>query len=279
VLPHAAAPVSEVDKFVWRKIFDRNPLFVMACDKLAAKRYALAVCPELKTAAVLWTGDDAARIPDDVLAGDVVVKANHCSRWNIMVRNGQVDRAALTARTASWMRRQYGRGFAEWAYRDATRALLVEVMLLQDGEPVRTEYKFHVSGGRTTYVFAAPRPEDDTRKFHLDRDGNVFLDARGTAAAPSSFARMRRMAEALAAPFDYVRVDFYDTPDGIYFSELTVYPMSGQGGGHPRLRALRNAGWDLRKSWFLSTPQRGWRRLYAQALRRRLDRAAQHGSG
>jgi hypothetical protein len=24
--------------------------------------------------------------------------------------------------------------------------------------------------------------------------------------------------------------------------------------------------WDVRKSWFMTTPQKGWRRLYAQAL-------------
>ncbi|GAA3268531.1 hypothetical protein GCM10020258_39990 [Sphingomonas yabuuchiae] len=32
------------------------------------------------------------------------------------------------------------------------------------------------------------------------------------------------MAEALSAPFPFVRVDLYDGDDGIYFGELTFTP-------------------------------------------------------
>jgi hypothetical protein len=268
VLPDPATPRSDVDKFLWRKLFDRNPLFVIACDKLAAKRYALSTCPELKTAAVLWTGDDPARIPADVLAGDVVVKANNGSGRNILIRGGQLDRTALNARAARWMRRLHGYSFGEWAYREATRCLLVEEMLLEHGKPVATEYKFHVAGGRTAYVFVMAKSDGGDIHFHIDRDGHT---SPPEVVLPANFARMLHIAETLGAPFDYVRCDLYELDGVIYFSELTVYPLSGQGGTNSRLRDLRNAAWDLRKSWFLTTPQRGWRKRYAAALRRWLD--------
>jgi FPC/CPF motif-containing protein YcgG len=44
------------------------------------------------------------------------------------------------------------------------------------------------------------------------------------AEIPSSFARMVEIAEELARGVDFVRVDLYDTPDGIKFGELTNYP-------------------------------------------------------
>ena len=81
-------------------------------------------------------------------------------------------------------------------------------------------------------------------------------------------------AEQLAAQFDYIRCDLYDVDGEIYFSELTVYPLSGQGGGNSDARHLRNLGWDLRKSWFLTEPQRGWRKAYSHALRVWLDEVA-----
>ena len=281
VLPDPARPSSDVDKFLWRKLFDHNPLFTIACDKLAAKKHALSICPDLRTARVLWVGTDPALIPADLLAGSVVVKASHGSRWNVMVHNGKVDRAAMCQRARRWMRRRYGRSFGEWGYRNATRALFVEEMLLEAGQPVRTEYKFHVSAGRTRFVFISQRNEQESDRWCcLERDGRALRappDAHDGWAAigpPASFERMRGFAETLAAPFDHMRCDFYELDRDVFFSELTVYPLSGQGVVDPRLTELRNSAWDLRKSWFLTRRQTGWRGLYAAALRRWLDRNA-----
>src|SRR3569832_1549749 len=149
--PDPARPTSYVDKLLRRKIFDHNPLNATACDKLASKEYALSTCPELKTAKVLWSVCDATRIPPALLAGNGVVKANHGCRWNMMIRNGDVDMAKLSRRTTRWMRRRYGRKFGEWAYKGARRLIFVEEMLIQDEVPVPLEYKFHVSNGKTAY--------------------------------------------------------------------------------------------------------------------------------
>jgi len=83
---------------------------------------------------------------------------------------------------------------------------------------------------------------------------------------------MREYAETLAKGFDYLRCDFYELDGEVYFSELTVYPLSGLGGSNPHLVQRYNANWDLRKSWVLTTQQHGWRRIYVNALRRWLEK-------
>ena len=283
-LPDPATPLTDTDKFLWRKIFDHNPMFTTACDKLAAKEFALSVCPGLKTAEVRWLGDDPRRLPQDVLCGDVVIKANHGSRWNIMVRHGNVDLDAVRAKTQSWLGRRYGRAFGEWGYRHARRCFFVEQMLIENGQPIRTEYKFHVVGGRTAYAYVSRRNDDGSEsKCYLERDGRIAPishsgsdDVRPWAEIepPPSFSRMVAIAELLAAPFDYMRCDLYELNGDVFFSELTAYPLSGQGGSNPHLRQLRNSGWDLRRSWFVTAPQTGWRRIYGNSLRRWLDRRA-----
>ena len=40
---------------------------------------------------------------------------------------------------------------------------------------------------------------------------------------------MLDVAERLAAPFDFVRVDLYALEERIVFGELTIYPASGHG--------------------------------------------------
>jgi hypothetical protein len=272
-----AMPASDLDKFLWRKIFDHNPLFTTACDKLAAKDYALSVCPELKTAKVLWVGSDPDQIPTQVLSGNVVIKANCSSGSNIMVYDGKVDRAALREMTRVWLEHSYGQEKGEWGYKNGRRCLFVEAMLLEDGQLVRQEYKFHVSGRRVAYVFVTRREDSGKHFCHLGRDGGLVpfqqdgASTGGEINVPATFDRLVATAERLAASFDYMRCDLYERDGEIFFSELTPYPQSGFSTGIPYLDNLRNSQWDLRKSWFLTNPQRGWRRAYSAALHRWLD--------
>jgi hypothetical protein len=275
--PDPALPASDTDKFLWRKIFDHNPLFSMCCDKLAAKDYALQHAPGLKTATVLWQGTDAAQIPADLLTGNVAIKANHGSGWNILVRNGAFDRDDMLRRTSRWVRRTYARFVGEWGYRNARHFIFVEALLQEpDGRPVATEYKFHLSAGRTSYIYVKRRNPDGTDNWCVyERDGTPVPPSPEwtkweALPMPQNFLRMREAAEKLGRPFDHIRADFYSLADDVYFSELTVYPQSGKSVAH-HLAELRNAEWDLRKSWFLSTPQHGWRKRYAEALLRWLD--------
>ena len=65
-----------------------------------------------------------------------------------------------------------------------------------------------------------------------------------------------------------MRVDILSDGERSWFSELTVYNMAGRlpgVGDNPKEGV--STSWDLRQSWFMTTPQRGWRRVYAWALK------------
>ncbi len=281
--PNPSNPQLIGDKFLWRKLFDRNPLFAVACDKLASKQYVSDQIPELKTAKVLWTGTDPDEIPDELLSGDMVFKANHGSGWNLLIRKGDIiDSTRLHERARFWLARLYGRRMGEWGYSRSARKLIVEEMLMNDGTPVQSEYKFHVCGGKVAYVYTSTGGSADSQQYVvLDREGNAFKptpDGKGREISfrlPKQFGEMRLVAEKLSDPFDFARVDLYDLEGQTYFSEITIYPLSGTGNIRVKhLSTLRNEMWDIRNSWFFNTPQRGWRRSYCAALKRSLDAQA-----
>ena len=61
-------------------------------------------------------------------------------------------------------------------------------------------------------------------------------------------------------------------------AELTITNLGGFQGNIEKSSMKRIfETWDLRKSWFLTTPQSGWRRVYAEILRKYLDQ--RHASG
>jgi hypothetical protein len=85
---------------------------------------------------------------------------------------------------------------------------------------------------------------------------------------PSCYSTAMDVAKAVAARFDYLRVDFMHARGQLYAGEITVYPTAGlMTNSDPVLMDEMGRCWDLRRSWFLSAPQTGWRGAYQRMLR------------
>ena len=86
---------------------------------------------------------------------------------------------------------------------------------------------------------------------------------------PKTFGRAVAAAKVLGRDVDYVRCDFLCTGDRVLFGELTTYTSSGHlAYADPALEAKVYGNWDLGRSWFMRTPQRGWRELYRRSMQR-----------
>lgn len=291
--PSIACPRSYNEKFLWRKIFDHNPLFATFCDKLACKDYVAARAPDIAILPALWTGTCVDDIPDEALRGDVVIKQNNASSSNIFVRNGAYDRTELRRTVAKWGRAPYGRRKGEWGYSQVPTTLFVEPILPSSEASPIVDLNFACSDGKVQFVVVYIENENKRGRLALhDADGRptgieialdpgeedrLLTDFEIPAAA---FPIAKAAAERLSEGIDHVRCDLMIADDQVYFGELTPYAASGLARHtDQRLAESTNASWDLRKSWFLSAPQTGWRGIYAAALRRRLDERAADGDG
>ncbi|MEL6168018.1 MAG: ATP-grasp fold amidoligase family protein [Pseudomonadota bacterium] len=284
--PDAALPRTLDDKFLWRKVFDRDPRFVILSDKLAVKDWVANHCPGLGTARVLWVGDRAADIPDDVFEGPVVVKANHAWNTNFFAVDGPPDRSRMEPEVDRYLRVDHGTDDLQWAYWPIDRKLFVEEFLGPDAEELM-ELKIYTFGERIERMIAIYGRYGAMSADVWSPDKNGALARTDEVAAVSPTRAQRDMnapaaravdyARILGAPFDHMRIDFISDGTHLWLGELTVYNLKGHMAhmgadpDHPL-----NAAWDLRRSWFLSTPQSGWRRLYARALGRVLERRARH---
>jgi hypothetical protein len=275
--PSPGNPRTFADKMLWRKVFDRNPLFPIVSDKLRVKSYASERVPDLLSPRTLWSGDHAEDIPSDLLNGSVVVKANHASGLMFFVISGEIDRAAMNAMANQWLMVAYHKRRNEWGYADIDRRLMVEEMLMDGDKPVRKELKFHVFGGRVYLCNFILDRGTQTRSCAFRRDGTRIgpIGIYGgdlTEPLPDVYPRAVAVAEALSADFDYIRCDLYVVDDNLYLGELTVY---GQGGytDFKSTDVMHEMGerWNISQSWFLTTQQPGFKGLYADALRTQLQ--------
>ncbi len=286
--PRIAAPRSVNEKFAWRKVFDRDPVWTTVSDKLAARDWVARRTSALAFPKVLWTGTDPAGIPPDALRDDVVFKANHASGTNLFIHGGHVDPEALRHAAHAWLEDDYSLRAEEWGYRDIPRRLFVEEVV-GDGAPLH-ELKFYTYGTRILRLIQIVDRFGAKLGCRYDGDGAGGLVNSGEKAdvanaiyqggLPDSFPQAIEAARQLGACFDHARVDFLTDGRTVWFNEITVYNMGGRLSKTGNLRdGVETRAWDLRRSAFLSKPQTGWRALYAASLRRHLEREAARRRG
>ncbi len=277
-LPNPAHPKTPNDKFFWRKIFDHNPDFPRAADKIEVRNWMAENGFDDITPKIVWTGNNAEDIPDTIWRPGYVLKANHGCAWNIFLKDPMPDRKKMTAYANSLMKRTFGNQWAELFYARIPPQLFVEEYL----ENAFIEMKFYTFGDRIPRVFVRYDSQSSSSGdiWVVDEDGKIVLtDDKSPSVKdqpmlppPASAEAALELAQAIGRRFDHVRVDILSDGTQIWLGELTFTNLGGHFDGvSPASLKRINALWDLRKSWFLSAPQTGWRRYYAAALLRRLN--------
>ena len=230
-------PRSFNEKIIWRKIYDRNPLFPRVTDKYLVRDYVREILGAQRAdeilIPILFYGKDPAAIPFDDLPDQFVIKPSHASGRIILVRNKhEIDRKTVIATCKDWVSDTYGFYRHEWAYQKLKPMILVEPLLLDEDNNVPREVKFHVFHGKCKRIVVIAGRYSDLKQSNFDENWN-YLETQSSypmgppLPQPANLPEMLRLAERLAQDFDYVRVDLYDLRGHIYFSELTLYTNSG----------------------------------------------------
>jgi hypothetical protein len=92
-------------------------------------------------------------------------------------------------------------------------------------------------------------------------------------AVVEPYRRAVGYARQLSVGVDYARFDFLWNGQDLFGGEITVYPAGGmRDPANSVTRDVLLGGWDLLQSHFLKSPQAGWTRRYAEALKQELNR-------
>lgn len=277
--PNIAAPEKFHEMIFWRKIFDRNPLFITFCDKLAAKVFIKTRIPEAEIPETLWIGKDFASIPRQLRCMDVVLKANHGSGFNHFGVLDEAGSGELQAMTRKWLRTNYSRDKGEWAYSRVPRTLFLERRLPNTEPEKLVDVSVRCSNGKAILASA-----DEDNKTPVNRSGFFGVDGKRCThfetmdpediklpedyCLPASFSKAVEYAKRLSVGVDYARYDFLCLGTKIYPGEITVYPFAGLTPSYDTIiDTFLTDNWDVSTSWFLRQSWRGWRKAYACALR------------
>lgn len=249
-------PQSFNEKLQWLKLYHRDPLITICADKYLVREYVGRVIGEEYLTRLYGTYDHAEDVDFQRLPDRFVLKTNNGSGTNVIcTSNSVLDHSATRSKLATWLadRNLYAVSF-EWAYRDIEPKIICEELLLPASGADLIDYKIMCFNGKARMVFTCTDRKSSLKVDFFDLNWNhlpfqrKFANNERPVPRPKNLDAMISLAEKLAAPFPFVRVDFYDLDTRIVFGELTFYPGNG-------MEPFEPVSWDYDLGRELGLPQ------------------------
>lgn len=231
---HLDNPVTFTEKMQRRKLYEKDERMTRLSDKALVRDWVKEQIGEQYLIPAYGIYDSFDEIDFDALPDRFVLKANHASGWNIIVK----DKSKLNLKEAKrkfdlWLSLDYSyiSGF-EMHYQEITPKIVCEQYIETDKGDL-PDYKFLCFNGEVKYCWVdLDRHTNHTRNFYdLDWNLQPFKQCHENSSyevkKPRNFEKMVELARVLCQDFSHVRVDFYNLDGVIYFGEMTFTSASG----------------------------------------------------
>lgn len=223
-----------IDEIIaWSKLYDLNPLKTNCSDKLKVRTYINSKKFNYILNEIYGIYDTFDEIDFEKLPNQFVIKCNHGSGFNIIVKNkNDFDKIEAKTKIDEWMSLNYAyiAGY-EWQYEKIEHKIIIEKYLIQ---PI-IDWQWYMYKGNCYGVSLSRKisPEIIEHLAFVDRFGkklNYYLGPKPNMHnyKSNTFDEMWPYVQELSKDFDFVRIDLYKVENKIYFSELTFTPCSGK---------------------------------------------------
>lgn len=279
-LPNIAVPKRFRDKRIWRLIFDHNPLWYRFGRKMNTKEWMTERAPGLAAARTLWSISSLSELQEDRLRAGIVIKADSGCNKNLFLASDPDDIAPIKRAISEWLRAPQTDKYGGRYWPDTPQEVFAEELIASPSGPL-VDLNFFCRDGVADFAVVTVGEKTDQEKIaYFTADGrritSIMHERRYQRewlpldfVVPAGYAEAARAAAALSAGLDFVRVDIMVADGRPYACEMSPFPGEA---GYDTTALFRNwvKTWDIRCTWFLSQPRRGFMERYRQALERHL---------
>lgn len=242
------------EKLNWLKLHDRKPLYTQLADKYTAKAYVGAKIGPKYVVPMYGTWNFFEEIDFDQLPNQFVLKTTHDSSGVTVCRDKQTfNKAAARAKIKRSLKRKFYYMAREWPYKNIQPRVIAEQFLDDHSGHELTDYKFWCFNGIPKVVYCTNKAANIYENFY-DMDFNPLPINHGFSrhipefTKPKQFELMKELAAQLSKGIPFVRIDFFNVQDHVYFGEFTFYDWGG-------MRPFTPSHWDKEIGTWLTLPQ------------------------
>lgn len=229
-------PKSFNEKIQWLKLNYRNVKFTDMADKYKVKQYISKMIGDEYVIPTLGVWDTPEKIEFNKLPEKFVLKCNNDSGGIVICKdkkNLNIEETKKFLRTrlnnnGFW----YGR---EWPYKNIKPCIIAEKYMENDGQNELVDYKFFCFNGEPKMVLVCSErfSSKNMCKTYFDENWNLLNIVEDNhridkeQRIPQNFEKMKMISKKLSRGMPFVRIDFYEIMDKLYFGEITFFPASG----------------------------------------------------
>ena len=223
------------EKMQWEKIYDKNPIKTTLTDKYAVREWVEGKIGKDYLIPLIGVWDSFDNIDFDLLPKQFVLKTNHGTGTNLIVKDKyKINMQRAKRMFDDWMKTDYAfTNSLQLHYRDIKRKIIAEKYLETNLGELQ-DYKFLCFDGKPCFCWVdLGRYSKHTRTvFDMNWKLQPWTQASYGIAnydipMPKNFDMMIDIANILSKGFSHVRVDLYNIDGKIYFGEMTFTNGSG----------------------------------------------------
>ena len=220
------------EKLQWLKnyYFPFNQLAIQCTDKYLVRDFISKMGLEEYLNELIGVWNHENEINWDSLPREFVLKCTHGCGYNIICENKELlDIPKTRKQLEAWLKEDFGAFNAEPHYSSLHGRIICEKFL---GGNI-TDYKFFCFNGKIEFMYIVQRDQEKrnslyTTCFYENGERAPFRRTEHlemqNAILPAGFDKMKEMSTLLANHFPFVRVDWFEVENEIFFSELTFTP-------------------------------------------------------
>lgn len=248
------------EKIQWLKLYYFDERFTCFVDKARVKEYVEKVIGSKYVIPTIGVWNDFNDINFNLLPNRFVLKTTHGGGGDGVVicdNKSKLDFKSARKKLSRNLREDISSYFKEWPYRNVPRKIIAEELVVMPEEQELLDYKLLCFNGsvRCAFVGSNRFKEGGVRTTYYDRNWKRLPFERSNPSEiagiekPKHFEEMVDIAEKLSIDIPFVRIDFYEANNQIYFGEMTFFPGSG-------FLAFNPKEWDKKLGDWLDLPDR-----------------------
>lgn len=253
-------PQTFSQKLQWLKLYDRKPEYTKMVDKYETKKYVADIIGEEYIIPTLGVWDKFEDIDFDSLPNQFVLKTTHDSGGVVICKDKKtLNIDTIKVQFNNSLKSNYYYLSREWPYKNVKPRIIAEKLMVDDIHSSLLDYKFMVFNGEMKSMFTCTERNtvDGLKVDFYDKEWNrlpfirKFPNSKQNIKIPYNFKLMCDLSEKIAKKITacFVRLDFYEVENKLYFGEITFYP----GGG---LEYFDPVEWDYTFGSWINLPEK-----------------------
>ena len=225
------------EKIIWASMFDATEQKALLADKYTVREYVADKIGQQYLIKLLGCWDTINAVDLTSMPEKFVLKHSEGSgKVYLVPSKKQINWSEVNNVLHQWCVNEFWTQHLEMQYKNSVRKFIAEEYV-----NTKIEYKLWIFAGKCKFIkieimneFASNgKPTNQTGKYFLPDWTPADFKTVGAEPTtdipkPTKLSELIQIAEKLAEPFNFVRVDFFETTDGdLKFGEMTFSPAAG----------------------------------------------------